>query len=330
MSPTPCWMVRAGRGGRFASTFREENLVGIGWSVLGDLSRFTSRQALTAAYRETLADETEQQIAVGTGQIRRFLDAFAIGDRVVTYDPSTRLYHRGTIEGGYEYRPDAADDVLVNRRRVRWVGETSRDDLRVKSRNSLGALSTIFAIAPDVAEDLWAPETARAAPRRASDETDALDDALDMEGIANEAIKDRLVALDWEEMQELVAGLLRAMGFKTKVSKKGPDRGKDITASPDGFGFRDPRIVVEVKHRRAQMGAPDIRSFLGGRHPTEKGLYVSTGGFSRDAYYEAERANVPTTLMDSDDLVKAIQEHYHAFDMETKQLFPLKRLYVTF
>lgn len=26
-----------------------------------------------------------------------------------------------------------------------------------------------------------------------------------------------------------------------------------ITASPDGFGFEQPRIVVEVKHRRQQM-----------------------------------------------------------------------------
>jgi predicted Mrr-cat superfamily restriction endonuclease len=56
-----------------------------------------------------------------------------------------------------------------------------------------------------------------------------------------------IAALDPREVEHLVAGILRAMGFKTRVSPVGPDRGKDIVASPDGFGFKDPRIVVEVK-----------------------------------------------------------------------------------
>jgi restriction system protein len=50
------------------------------------------------------------------------------------------------------------------------------------------------------------------------------------------------------------------------------------------------RIVVEVKHRNGQMGSQQIRSFLGGRHKDDRGLYVSTGGFTKDALYEAERA----------------------------------------
>lgn len=75
------------------------------------------------------------------------------------------------------------------------------------------------------------------------------------------------------------------------------------------------------------MGAPDIRSFLGGRHPQDKGLYVSTGGFSKDAYYEAERANIPLSLMTIDDLVETLVEHYDSLDTETRQLVPLKRIY---
>jgi len=35
-----------------------------------------------------------------------------------------------------------------------------------------------------------------------------------------EFIKDKVNELDWEEMQELVAGLLRAMGYKTRISKR--------------------------------------------------------------------------------------------------------------
>ena len=75
------------------------------------------------------------------------------------------------------------------------------------------------------------------------------------------------------------------------------------------------------------MGSQDIRSFLGGRHPDDKGLYVSTGGFTKDAYYEAERASIPIWLMNIDDLVEALTDHYENLDVETKQLLPLKRIY---
>ena len=75
------------------------------------------------------------------------------------------------------------------------------------------------------------------------------------------------------------------------------------------------------------MGSQEIRSFLGGRHAEDKGLYVSTGGFTKDAYYEAERASIPFTLMTLDDLVDALLEHYDNLDIESKQLLPLKKLY---
>lgn len=142
---------------------------------------------------------------------------------------------------------------------------------------------------------------------------------------ATEAIKDMIAALDWAQMQELVAGLLRSMDYKATVSPQGADRGKDILASPDGFGFQEPRIVVEVKHRvRERMSSQAIRSFLGGRHARDKGLFVSTGGFTTDALYEAERASIPLTLLDFDGLVAAILANYARFDEESRQLLPLR------
>ena len=157
------------------------------------------------------------------------------------------------------------------------------------------------------------------------DEKELLEDVT---ARALEFIKDRLSKLDWEDMQRLVAGLLRAMGYKTRISPAGADRGRDIIASPDGFGFENPRIVVEVKHRPSStMGSQEIRSFLGGRHRDDKGLYVSTGGFSKDAKYEADRATIPLTLMDADDLVHAIVEYYDRMDIETQALLPLRKVY---
>lgn len=111
----------------------------------------------------------------------------------------------------------------------------------------------------------------------------------DTEQRALQFLQDKQSKLAWDEMQELVAGLLRSMGYKTRVSPAGPDRGRDIIAFP--VGFQPPRIVVEVKHRKAAMGAPAVRSFVGGLRRNYNGLYVSTGGFTREARYEADRTN---------------------------------------
>ena len=140
-------------------------------------------------------------------------------------------------------------------------------------------------------------------------------------------IKDKVSRLDRDDVQQFVAGLLRrAMGYKTRILPSGSDRGKDIVASPDGLGFEDPRIVAEVKHCTVTIGSREIRNFLGGRHDNEKSLYVSTGGFTKDARYEAERARIPLTLMDMDDLVRALLDHYERMDIDMQRLLPLRKL----
>jgi restriction system protein len=75
------------------------------------------------------------------------------------------------------------------------------------------------------------------------------------------------------------------------------------------------------------MGAPEVRAFAGGLRHADKGLYVSTGGFSREARYEADRATYPLTLMDMSDLAKAIVENYDSMDLETRTILPMKKLY---
>jgi restriction system protein len=75
------------------------------------------------------------------------------------------------------------------------------------------------------------------------------------------------------------------------------------------------------------MGPQDLRSFLGGLRGADKGLYVSTGGFTKEARYEAERSNIPTTLVGLDDLALLVESHYEQFDGEGRTLLPLTRIY---
>jgi restriction system protein len=150
----------------------------------------------------------------------------------------------------------------------------------------------------------------------------------DAEEQARELIEDRILALSPYEMQDLVAAVLRAMGYRTRVSPPGSDRGVDVLASPDGLGLQEPRIKVEVKHRpKSAMGSGEIRSFIGSLRTGDRGLYVSTGAFSKEAKYEAERSNVPVTLLDLRDLAQLVTDNYENFDQKGRALLPLVRIY---
>jgi len=327
MGDKAMWMVRSAKGQLFEE-FRAKNAVGIGFASIGRIDPRQSAKETAAKIEESGTDVSAGTYA-GIAQLHRFASELESGDNVVTYSPSLRTYLVGEITGPWRYDPEVFGASLANVRPVRWVGEVSRDHLPLGARNSLGSTLTLFLIPEPSAKAVRAALVGEAPSREITTEVAVGEGEIreDVEARALEFTKDRLNRLDWDEMQELVAGILRAMGYKTRVSPSGPDQGKDIVASPDGFGFEHPRIVVEVKHRTQSMGSKEIRSFLGGRHKDDRGLYVSTGGFTKDAYYEAERASIPLTLLDLDDLVKALVENYEQLDVETKRLIPLKRLY---
>ncbi len=76
------------------------------------------------------------------------------------------------------------------------------------------------------------------------------------------------------------------------------------------------------------MGSQDLRSFISILRPRHKGLYVSTGGFTKDARYEADRAsNNQVSLIDSDELVNLIIRYYDNFDAEARSILPLRKIY---
>ncbi len=325
------WLVRAGQGGVHVRDFQNSGAVAIGWSEMGPLPAGVTRQQLEQRYDETFKGQSGPVRGSGLGQVVRFYFEFQTGDVVITYDPDGRFYLYGTITSGVQER----QHELGRARRVTWSGKVFRDELTPAARNTLGAIMTLFLVNTEVAAELAAKKVAldatepAVAEPQSNQETES-DTSIGEEFFqkADQFIEDRIARLDWSDMQQLVAGILRAMGYKTRVSEAGPDRGVDITASPDGLGLQAPRIFVEVKHRLGTtIGAHEVRSFLGGRREGDRCLYVSTGGFTQEARYEAERAHVPITLVRLSDIRRLLVENYEQLDAATTALVPLRRLY---
>ena len=95
MSSVRTWMVRAGRGGRVFEDFRNDSLVAIGWNEIGDLNQYGSRKAVIEAVARAYPAWKAGQVAAASGQIYRFAREMKVGDGMVTYDPSGRVYLLG-------------------------------------------------------------------------------------------------------------------------------------------------------------------------------------------------------------------------------------------
>lgn len=326
------WMIRSGEGGRLFEDF-EKGYIAIGWQELGDIGALTTLEQFWNAYPKAFPLAKKGQLPNQISMIYKFRTVVNAGELVVTYDPESRNYLVGEVTGDYEYQPDLVGDY-PHVRKVNWFGKVSRDQLSQKVRNSLGSTLTLFALKDFVIRDLLAALHGESKSPAEVDEVEAeIDSELfqssrqDTVNQSKELIKDKIVSLDPDQMEQLMAAVLRGMGFRARVSPKGPDRGIDIIASPDGLGLQEPRIKVEVKHRGGTIGSQALRSFIGALRPGDRGIFLSTGGFTREARYEAERSNIPVTLVDIDTLAELIVDYYEDFDLDGKALIPLVRIY---
>ena len=334
------WMIRAGRDSVYVEDFLDQSVVALSWSELGPLEVSSSREEAVERYQQAYPEHSSAQAQASVNQILRFVKEVKTGDSVVTYDRDQRVYYLGTITSDVIWRPDVLGD-MPRVRHVSWIQQVPRDALKPATKNTLGAIQTLFKLNQQVFKDLRdnaVPMSADAAAvikpagpkdaqiQEAQREQEITEELLER---AETAIEEQLTRLDWESLQELVAGILRAMNYRTTVSPRGADRGVDIFASPDGLGLEEPRIFVEIKHRiNTSIDAQQIRSFLGGRSVGDRCLYVSTGGFTKDARYEAERANIAIRLIALTDLRRLLVDYYDNLDEKTRNLVPLRRAYI--
>lgn len=314
----------AGKGGQYTTAFIDNSRISIGFVDSAEVEGATSVEAMRSLVEKEYAQARPRQVISWGSQLYKFCREMAVGDRVLIYEFSTRLYHVGEVTSAARYDSGAEQPHV---RDVKWIGTVSRDQLSTDARYALGAILTLFEVKEKSQKEIEKALSGESASTPEEIEEEEIEDlGKDTGEKAKEFLKDRILDLDWDEMQELVAGLLRAMGYKTQVSEAGPDQGKDIIASPDGLGLEEPVIYVEVKHRTAQMGAPELRSFMGGLRKA-KGLYVSTGGFTREARYEAARSENPVSLVDIEVFARLIVQYYDQFDTEARNILPLRKIY---
>ena len=149
-----------------------------------------------------------------------------------------------------------------------------------------------------------------------------------MESDAREGIKKYIISKGPYEFQELVAALLRAMGYHTPfIAPKGKDGGIDIIAYLDPLGAKTPRIKVQVKHKPdTAIGPADVRALSGVLKTGDIALFVTSGTYTADARNAATTNDKFIRLIDGELFIDMWQEYYDKMTDEDKNRLPLKRI----
>jgi len=152
----------------------------------------------------------------------------------------------------------------------------------------------------------------------------------EMEQLASEGLKKQIGLKNAYEFQELVAALLRGMGYHTPfVAPKGKDGGIDVIAYRDPFGTVSPRIKVQIKHRvDTPASVQEVRQLMGLlQKDGDVGMFVSSGAFSSDAKTTARGSHVHVELVDLDRFIALWIEFYSKLTDEDKSQLPLVPIY---
>ncbi|MDY0905621.1 restriction endonuclease [Pedobacter sp. CFBP9032] len=147
---------------------------------------------------------------------------------------------------------------------------------------------------------------------------------------ASNGIRNFIIKKNPYEFQDLVAELLKVMGyFISDVAKRGADGGIDIIAYTDPLGTRQPRIIVQVKHRPNDSISSDEVQKLAGtlKRNSDVGIFVTSGTFSKPAIKEARNSREHIELIDFERLIALWQNYYSKLTDEQKNFLPLHPIY---
>lgn len=121
-----------------------------------------------------------------------------------------------------------------------------------------------------------------------------------------------LINMNPYSFEKLTQRLLRECGFDdVKVTKKSGDGGIDGTGKLKINGIFSFNIAFQCKRYQGSVGAPDIRDFRGSlTTDIEKGLFITTGSFSKQAIEEASNpGKKQIDLINGEEFISKLAEY---------------------
>jgi restriction system protein len=325
-STTPIWGIHAGKTGDAASLFLSKNCVALGWHSMGDLSKLgPNRDAFKAAVAKAYPNKKPGAIPNNAGQLFRFVHEMKDGDLVVFPHKHERKIHIGTICGPYEYRPDGVENY-PHLRKVKWLKTVERTLFTQGALYEIGSALSFFQV-KTYADEFRAALEGKAVAPLVSEDLTIPNVSADIEETTRDFVLKRLSQeLKGLPMESFVKHLLECMGYQARLARKN-EPSVDVIAHKDHLGIEPPIIKVQVKSGDGTITDKDVSALFGKLSAGEYGLFFTLGTYSPQCRnFEQSKANL--RLIDGDELVDLIFQHYEKFDSRYKSVLPLRRIYV--
>ncbi|WP_417255071.1 restriction endonuclease [Celeribacter sp.] len=316
--------------------------VAIGWDALGDIRKIApTRDAFKEAIAKAYPDIKAGAVPGTAGTLYKFTHEFKVGDFVIYPSKSDRMINIGRVKGQFTYAEGDADEYPY-RQAVEWLGHYPRNEFSQAALHEIGSIITLFQVKRNVSEFLNKIGQGALSEMEScdvSDQADASDDVADDDlAIADAAslaetsardfvIKAIMTNLTGHQFEDFIAHLMECMGYTARVTPKSGDGGVDVIAHMDPLGFQPPIVKVQCKRTTGQTSRPDVDQLLGTLGDGEYGLFINLGSYARGAV-ELERNRAKLRLINGEQLVDMIFEHYAQLSPRYRSMIPLKRIFV--
>ena len=305
--------------------FLKDDKMAIGWKEIGNLREIpANRDDFKKKYVQVYPDASKGAVATCAGMLYRFCHEVQIGDYVVYPSKSDRMINIGEITGDYEFVPDAHE--YVQQRNVKWLKHIPRTSFSQGALYEIGSALSFFAVKNYADEFLSALDRGFKKHAAANDEDDTVGATAEdiIESTKDFILKELSRNLKGYALEEFVADLLRAMGYRTTVSPQGGDSGIDITAYKDEL---PPRILVQVKSQDSDIKETTIQSLKGAMREGDYGLFVTLSNYTKNAQKYLESTPIIRGI-NGTELVDLILKYYEDLDIKYKKMIPLKMVYI--
>ena len=306
--------------------FLKENVIAIGWNEIGDLSKIApDRDAFKKKYIETYPDDKKMQVATSAGMLYRFTHEVQIGDYIVFPSKINREINIGIVESDYIYEPDT--ESYVQQRKVKWLKHLPRTSFSQGALYEIGSAMSFFSVRNYADEFLAALDKnfkGTVSSDTADDETVAATADEIIENTRDYILKELSRNLKGYDLEEFVADLLSAMGYRTTISPHGGDSGIDITAYKDEL---PPRILVQVKSQDGDIKETTIQSLKGAMREGDYGLFVTLSNYTKKAQKYLDNTPIIRGI-NGKELVDLILKYYDSLSEKYRKMIPLKMVYI--
>lgn len=305
--------------------FLKQSKIALGWHEFGDLSKVeATREAFKDKYIKSYPHAKKGAIATSSGMLYRFIYEVKIGDYIVFPSKSDRMINIGVVEGEYAYVQAASE--YVQQRTVKWLKHLPRTAFSQGALYEIGSAMSLFTVKNYAGEFLAALDKNFKADIVDTDSDESVAATYNdiVESTRDFILKELSKNLKGYDLEEFVADLLNAMGYRTTISPHGGDSGIDITAYKDEL---PPRILVQVKSQDSDIKETLIQSLKGAMREGDYGLFVTLSNYTKNAMKYLENTPIIRGI-NGTELVDLILKYYDRLSEKYKKMIPLKMVYI--